>query len=277
MSAMESFTPWRERGSGLVGSVLKAIDILRCFEPSHYEYSIGDLSQRLGIPKSTVHALVKSLVAGGLVEQDPDSGRYLLSPELIALTRSVKVNVELRDRAAPVLRELADACRESVYLAILRDDRLLYVYAVESPSRLLARTAVGDRAHLHTTSLGKAILAYLPPEEVAAILARTGLPPSTEASITDMGALLDDLKRTRERGYAVDRGEHERGTCCVGAPIFNAQGQVIAACSVAGRRHGNEEETLGRWAVRVVAAADSISRRMGYVPSSPSLVRGPVS
>ena len=272
---MEPYSATKDQHSRLVGSVLKAMSILHCFDPSHCQQSITDLSQRLAMPKSTVHALVKTLLVAGLLEQDPQTGQYCLSPGIIALTRAVRVNVELRDRAAPILRELADACRESAYLAILRDDHILYVYAVESPTRLLARTAVGDRARLHTTSLGKAILAHLPPEEAQAILARTGLAASTEASITDMGALLADLQRTRERGYAVDLGEHERGSCCVGAPIFNAQGRVIAACSVSGRRHEGEEETLKRWAARVVPAADSISRCMGYVPAAPSLIVGP--
>lgn len=260
------------RQPGLVGSVLKAIAILHSFDGPHYEQSISELSQQLGCPKSTTHALAKTLVAGGLLEQDPQTGQYSLSPGIIALTRAVRVNVELRDRAAPILRELADACHDSAYLAIREGDHILYVYAVESPTRLLARTAVGDRAYLHSTSLGKAILAYLPQEEVEAILAATGLPPSTDASITSKEALFADLQRTRERGYAIDMQEHESGSYCVGAPIFDARGRVIAACSVSGRRLQPVEEALQRWAPRVVHAADSISRRMGYVPSTPSLV-----
>ncbi len=100
------------------------------------------------MPKSTVHSLLNTLLADGFVEQVED-GSYALGTAVIVMTQSVRVNVELRDRAAPHLRELADQCAESVYLTIRDGDYVLYIYAIESSRRLIARTAVGDRAYLH--------------------------------------------------------------------------------------------------------------------------------
>lgn len=272
--AMEEQDAQGEGQSGLVASVLKAISILHCFEGPRYRQSITDLSQRLGFPKSTVHALVKTLVAGGLLEQDCLTSQYCLSPEIIALSRAVRVNVELRDRAAPILRQLADDCRESVYLTVLDRKMCLYIYTIESPRRLLAVSALGDRVHLHCAAVGKAIMAYLPAAEVDDIIRTIGLPGFTANTITDPQALREELGRVRECGYAFDLEEHEPTVCCAAAPIRDSSGRVFAACSISGRRHQGDEEALKHWATLVVSAADAISRRMGYVPSAPSLIVG---
>jgi DNA-binding IclR family transcriptional regulator len=223
------------------------------------------------MPRSTIHNLLNTLLSRGFVEKT-DDGRYALGPAIVALTQSVRVNVELRDRAAPLLRELADACRESVYLTTLDNDYALYIYAVESPRRLLARTAVGDRVPLHCISLGKAILSRLSPEEVEGIVNRVGLPKFTEATITDLDALKAELEQIRAQGYAVDRGEHETGTYCLGAPILDSCGRVIGACSVSSLDPELISGDPPECARRVMHTAQEISRRMGYVPARPSSV-----
>ena len=255
----------------MIQSVLKAIDILQAFQPGEPRLTLAEISQRVGMPKSTVHNLLNTMASRGLIEKT-DDGRYALGTAIIPLTQAVRVNVELRDRAAPVLRELADTCRESVYLMVLDGDYGLYIYAVESPRRLLARTAVGDRVPLHCTSLGKAILSALPDTIVEEIVGRVGLPGFTPLTITGLEALRRELVETRERGYAIDHGEHERGIFCVGAPILRHDGRVVGACSVSGRdpeiAQGRSKE-LGRL---VVQAAQEISRRMGYVADKPSMI-----
>lgn len=258
----------------MINSVMKAIGILQAFTPGEPRLTLAEIAARLGMPKSTTHNLLATLLAGGFVEK-VDADRYALGTAVIALTQSVRVNVELRDRAAPLLRELADICRESVYLTVLDGDYCLYIYAVESPTRLMARTAVGERGPLHCTSVGKAMLAYLSPREVEAIVARVGLPASTERTITDPVALQRELEETRRRGYAIDRQEHERHTYCVGAPIFDARGRVIGACSISGTDPeilGHREEDLSQ---RVRFDAQEASRRMGFVPSRQALVLAP--
>src|SRR5690606_23948422 len=120
--------------------------------------TVTDISRRLNMPKSTAHNLLTTLLSDGFIEKT-DNDSYALGTAVIMLTQKVRVNVELRDRAAPYLRELADQCDESVYLALPHGDSVLYIYAIESSRRLIARTAVGDLAHLHSTGVGKAILA----------------------------------------------------------------------------------------------------------------------
>lgn len=251
----------------MIKSVAKALDILSTFTSSEPRLTLSEIARRREMPKSTVHNLLSTLLAYGFVEK-LDGDYYALGTEVIALTQSVRVNVELRDRAAPLLRELADASRESVYLTVLDGDHCLYIYAVESPKRLLARTAVGDRVPLHCTSVGKAILATMPDQEIENVVARVGLPDFTPATITDLDALHAELEETRKRGYSIDRGEHETGVYCVGAPIFDERGRGVGACSISGTDPEIPRERLKEFSALVVSTAHDISRRMGYVAAS---------
>lgn len=255
----------------MINSVLKAVDILKVFSSSEPRLSLAEISSRLGLPKSTTHNLLKTLLSQGFIEKT-DDGRYALGTAIVALTQSVRVNVELRDVAAPLLRNLADVCRESVYLCIRDGDWGLYIYAIESSDRLRARTAVGDRTHLHCTSVGKAILSGLTKEEVDGIISRVGLPKFTDLTITDRDTLHRELEQARARGYALDRGEHEVGLYCVGAPILSKVGRVIGACSVSGPNAEIIDHRVEDLSNRVMYTAQEISRHLGYVPHRPSAV-----
>jgi DNA-binding IclR family transcriptional regulator len=250
----------------MIKSVAKAIDILGTFTSSEPRLTLAEIARRRGLPKSTAHNLLNTLLAAGFVEKIDDDN-YALGTTIVALTQAVRVNVELRDRAAPLLRRLADDCRESVYLTVLDKDHCLYIYAVESPKRLLARTAVGDRVPLHCTSVGKAILSTLSDQEVEEIVARVGLLAFTPTTIADLDLLHTDLAKTRNRGYAVDGGEHESGVYCLGAPIFNERGKGVGACSISGTDPLMIQESQEELSSLVVNTAHEISRRMGYVPS----------
>jgi DNA-binding IclR family transcriptional regulator len=255
----------------MINSVLKAIDVLQCFSPGDPRLALAEISDRLGLPKSTTHNLLSTLLSRGFIEKTED-GRYALGTAVVPLTQAVRINVELRDRAAPLLRQLADAARESVYLTALDGDYGLYIYAIESPHRLLARTAVGDRVALHCTSVGKAILSRLLWEKVEGIVGRVGLERFTDRTITSLEALRAELQETRQRGYAIDRGEHEVGSYCVGAPILDVRGEVIGSCSVSGTNARISESLHVDLGARVMYTAQEISRRMGYVPARPSSV-----
>ena len=142
----------------MIHSVAKAIEVLGTFSAENPRLSLAEIARRRALPKSTTHNILATLVAYRLVEKLEDD-TYALGTGLISLTQGVRVNVELRDRAAPLLRQLADDTRESVYLTVLDAGQSLYIYAVESPRRLLARSVVGERVPLHCTGVGKATLA----------------------------------------------------------------------------------------------------------------------
>jgi DNA-binding IclR family transcriptional regulator len=255
----------------VINSVLKAIKVLELFTPENPQMTLSDISKCLDMPKSTVHNLLNTLMSEGYIEQDENT-QYGLGTAVIALTQNVRVNVEVRDRAAPLLRELADLCDESVYLTVYDNGYALYIYAIESSQRLLARTAVGDRANLHCTSVGKAIMANLPDEEVDAIIERIGLPKYTQTTIVDVEQLKSELQLTRDRGYSIDNQEHEDHVYCIGAPIFDSQGIVCGSCSVSGIDPQIVGARIPEISNAVIRTAMEISRRMGYVTSMKSVI-----
>ncbi len=248
-------------------SLAKAVRMLKLFSAQEPRLSLGEISKRLEMPKSTTHTILRSLIAEGLIEKI-DGEAYALGTGALALTQSVRVNVEVRDRAAPHVRALADNAGESVYLAYLDGDRVLYIYAVESSRRLVARTAVGDRMPMHCTGVGKAILAHMPPQNARDILERSGMPRVTANTITDLAELTDQLKIIHERGYSLDDQENEIGNFCVGAPIYDTSGRVVAACSVSGTDPEIIRSRTPDISKLLVSACLDISRNLGYVPSS---------
>jgi DNA-binding IclR family transcriptional regulator len=252
-------------------SLLKALDILSLFSPTEPRMSLSTISHKMNIPKSTVHNMLATLVFRGFIER-VDNDQYSLGTAVIVLAQAARVNVELRDRAAPLLSEVAEACHESIYLTTHEGDNLLYIYAIESPRRLLARTAIGDRVPMHCTANGKAILACLPENEVTTFIEHTKLPVFTPNTISDADSLRQELLLTKSRGYGLDNEEHESGTYCIGAPIFDSNVRVVGACSIS----GEDPDILGNRLPELVGlikkTAQEISRRMGYVPSAPSQV-----
>ena len=248
-----------------INSVVNAVRILQLFGRDEPWLSLGEISRQVGLGKSTAHNLLSTLVACKLVEKDSD-GRYALGTQIIALTQGVRINIELRDLAAPLLRKLAETAKESVYLAVLDDTQALYIYAIESSDRLRARSAVGDHAKLHCTSVGKAILSGLPPAQIEKIVAEVGMPAYTANTITTLDALHKELAITAQRGYSVDFSEHEANYYCIGAPIFDRRGHGIAACSVSGTDPTIVGTRLSEISAHVVHTAQEISRYMGYMP-----------
>lgn len=255
----------------MIHSVRKAVSILRLFTAKEPRLTLSEISRRLEMPKSTTHNLLNTLLIDGFIEK-VDGDHYALGTAPLELTQSVRVNVEVRDPAAPLLRKLADDTSESVYLTILHGDYALYIYAVESPRRLAARTAVGDLVHLHCTSVGKAMLAFLPPDRIEQFLVDREFPAFTATTITAVTALRQELATIAEQGFAIDRAEHEPQTYCLGAPIFNAQGEVFGACSVSGAGVEVITERLPELSTALLSTAQQISRYMGFIPQRPSAI-----
>ncbi len=255
----------------MIQSLLKALDLLEAFSIRHARYTLADLAERTGYPKTTIHTILKTLESRGYVERVGDA--YALGSAVISLSQSAIANVEIRDRAAPLLRKMADELGESVYLTIPGKANILYIYAIESTQRLEARSAIGDVAYYHSTAVGKAILAYLPTDRVDEILDAVGQPRRTPSTITDREQLFRELELIHCRGFSTDHSENEPETYCVGAPVFDASHEVVGSCSVSGNTPKIVGEELDRHAEVIVSTADAISRRLGYMPPRDQLTR----
>jgi DNA-binding IclR family transcriptional regulator len=248
-----------------VRSVRRAVKILEAFRQGP-SLTVTELARALKLPKSSVYELVSTLAAEGLVKKEESSSRYRLGLRLMELARAANHDLEVRQVARPLIEKLRDEFNETVQLTVLDGEEILYVDGCESSRQLRTFFQPGDRAPLHCTALGKAILANLPPAEIAHHLRRRALKPYTGETLTDPQALRRELARTAARGYSVDDMEHEEGVRCVGAPIRDREGRAFASISVSGPAHRLSPQRDAQIARRVLAVAEEISRRLGYQP-----------
>jgi len=246
----------------IVKSVQRAVRILESFNPDVRELGITELSKKLKIPKSTVYNILNTLALEGIVEKNRENQRYRLGLTLFELGNIARANFELRSVATSYLKELNRQLDETVHLTILDKGEVLYIECFESTKRLRTYSVIGIRAPLHCTAVGKAILAFLPEDEVDKIILTKGLEKFTENTITDPQELKEQLREIRFRGYSTDNMEHEEGVRCVGAPIHNQEGKVFASISVSGPSQRLTLERIPAISELVMATANEISRRI---------------
>lgn len=251
--------------NNMVESMLKAYRLLEQFSYEKPRLSLAELAKRLAMPKSTAHNLLNTLRSIGFVEKT-DTDEYALGIGFLPLTQYLRVNVEIRDRAAPLLRELADACNESIYLGVQDRHHCRIIYVIETSSRLQARSALGGVSPLHASGIGKAMLAFLPDVEADRIIAATGIPAHTSRTISDPARLRNELSLIRERGFSTDDSENEERIYCLGAPILDDRGNLIASCSLSGIDPEIVRTKLAGLSACILHTAQGISSRMGYVP-----------
>jgi IclR family acetate operon transcriptional repressor len=212
-----------------VQSVDRVFGLLEHLADGGGSLSLSELAARSHLPMPTIHRLIRSLVNQGYVRQET-SKRYALGPRLIRLGESA--SRMLGSWAMPYLVELVDTYGETTNMAMLEGDACVYVAQVPSPRAMRMFTEVGRFVMPHCTGVGKAILSTLPDPDVRALLARTGMPPRTEHTITSPDAMVAALGTVRKQGYAVDDGEQELGVRCVAVPIRGLP--FRAALSVSG-------------------------------------------
>lgn len=242
--------------AGGVQSLERAFELLELMAAAGGEVALSQLAAASGLPVPTIHRIVRTLVSSGYVLQMP-SRRYVLGPRLIGLGKNASQTVEAW--ASPHLLELAETSGETANLAMLDVDKVVYV-AQASPTRHTMRmsTEVGHRVYAHCSGVGKALLAQLPEDETRRIVMTAGMPARTEHSITDLGALLEELDRVRAQGYAVDDGEQELGVRCVAIAVTDSS---TSAVSVSGPASRVTHEAVASLVPLLRAAADGLAGR----------------
>jgi IclR family transcriptional regulator, acetate operon repressor len=219
----------RKPPGGGVQSLERAFALLEHMADAGGETGLSELAASSGLPLPTIHRLMRTLVASGYVRQQANR-RYALGPRLIRLGESAAR--PLATWARPHLARLVEATGETANMALLDGDEVVYVAQVPSRHSMRMFTEVGRRVLPHTTGVGKALLAGLPDPQVRALLARTGMPPATERTITTPDGFLAALATVREDGFALDDNEQEIGVRCIAVRVPNAP--TAAAISVSG-------------------------------------------
>jgi IclR family acetate operon transcriptional repressor len=244
-------------------TVEKALQVIESFLSSPRELGISETARAVGINKSTVQRIVNTLCKYGYLQKGPHNSAYRLGFKFLHASNLILERIDLRPLARPFLEELRDRTGETVHLMVLDNDMGVYLDAVESRQTTRVVSAVGSRDELYTSAVGKALLAFLPPRQVDDLIRRKKLKRKTPRSITDSALLKSHLKLIQKRGYAIDDEEGEKGTRCVGAPIFDHVHQVIASISVAAPAHRLGQRKVPQVATLVMETARRISQSLG--------------
>lgn len=245
-------------------AVERTLQILEAVAQREGGLSNAELSRKLKIPKSSASYILRTLEQHGYLRRDGGAGRYRLGMKVLSLSRAALSGIDVREVALPIMRHLVDRIHITTHLAILDQNEAVYVEKVEAPGFIKMNTWIGRRMEVHSTAVGKALLAYLDPNHRDGILRHRGLKKLTPHTITTIPRLLQELERVRQLGYSIDDEENSLGARCVGAPIFNAEGGIEAAIASTGTINDVPQEAVAHMADMVKEAARRISHQIGY-------------
>jgi IclR family transcriptional regulator, KDG regulon repressor len=246
-----------------IKSLSKALHILRAVGDHRDPASIATLSRELAMPKGTLFPFLHTMAQEGLLLAR-DGGRYTLGPRLLELAATFHRQVRLRDVARPHLERLANASGEVAHLCVLSEGEMVYVDRVETRRVVQVGSHIGGRCPIHCTGVGKAYLAFLPEAQVRLFASRYGLRRYTPLTITSVESLLTELRQIQECGYSVDRSEHDAEVRCVGGPVFDHEGRVIASMSAAGPAYRMTAARIRSIVPLVLRASRQISQALGH-------------
>jgi DNA-binding IclR family transcriptional regulator len=241
-----------------IRAVERALDVLMCFSSRTPELSMTQISEMVGINKSTVHRLLATLEGKRFVERDAVTGMYRPGIRLLQMAFLTLEHNDLRRLAAPFLHSLCEKYRENVNLSVLDGAEVIYLDVIESSQRVKLAAAPGQRLPAFCTASGKAMLAFLPEEKVRDILTR-GMPAYTPNTRTSVDAIFEELRHTRERGYATSEQEFEDGINAVAAPICN---HPIASVSIAGPAYRLTRERMIEIGPDLLAVVKNIAKEV---------------
>jgi DNA-binding IclR family transcriptional regulator len=245
-------------------AVERALDILELLSFSKVGLTLSDLSNSLDAHKSSVHYLLDTLQRRGYVHRNEVSKRLLLGLKILTLSDAALAGVEIRRHAAAHLHRLMENSGLTVHLAVLEGDEAVLVDKLEPPGAARIATWVGKRMDLHCSAVGKAIMAYLPEEQFDRLARERGFTRYNENTKVTRRRIVEEIGQIRKRGYATEDEEGEIGFRCVGCPIFDREGRITAAVSVAGTTSQITSEKGALLSEQVKETADAISRSYGF-------------
>ncbi|MCD2137333.1 IclR family transcriptional regulator [Salinicoccus halitifaciens] len=247
----------------VLSSVTNALRILKSFSAVEPTKRVGELSQSLGLAKSTVSRLMSTLANEGFIIKDKDTQSYRLGVSVLTLAGIVTTDLDIHKEASPVLHKLVNDTGETTHLAVMDGLDTIYIHKEECyhPVRIL--THLGRRNPSYCTSSGKVLLAFSEEQVVEDVISQ-GLISHTRNSITDPEHLRRELEMIREKNYAVSTEELTEGTRSVAAPIRDYTGKVVSAITVVGPIQRMKEYKIRDIAAKVIAAGEDASERLGY-------------
>jgi IclR family transcriptional regulator, KDG regulon repressor len=245
----------------------RAFAVLELLGESETALGLAQVASSLQLHKSTAHRFLMVLERHHVVERT-SNGKFRLGLRLFDLGNRAIEQYDLRDRAQPHLRRLVAETEETAHLCILEQSRVIYIDKIEPTRSVRMITRIGSSNPVHCTSVGKAILAFLPEERINEIIRKTRFERFTQRTIASADALRAEIEKTRRRGYAVDDEELEEGLRCIAVPLLDAQRMPVAAVSVSGPSFRVTAQKLPSIANHLVHCVRGIAQDMGFVSAS---------
>lgn len=251
----------------LKNSVQKTFAILENFTPARPEWGVTELANEIGANKSTIFRFLSQLQSLDILYKDQQTEKYRLGLKLFELGNRVPLKEALVEKTHPALMEVAQNITETVHIAVLKNHQVFYIDKVESPQGLRISSHIGSYNPAYATSLGKVLLAFLPPEQqrmtLDFIFKSGNCEAFTSNTITRRKDLERELDQILDQHYAIDREEYEVGLICVAIPIFNQAKEVVASLSAAGPANRFKESELKNYVSILQQGAESIQSKIG--------------
>jgi IclR family acetate operon transcriptional repressor len=245
-------------------NVTRVIKIIEYLATSQDWVSLRTMARDLDINTAAVYRVLNSLKESGYVQKHPVDSRYQLTLKIAWVSAQVLEKLQLRQVAHPFMERLTSLTNETTHLAILDGNEFVYIDKVDNKQAMRMRSRVGQRGQLHSTAVGKSLLAFLPEDELPKFLAHLTFQPVTNNTITDKNTLLAQLEQIRRLGYATDDEENEIGIRCIGSPIFDHTGRLVGALSISGWTITMTPERIPQLALELIETSQEISRELGY-------------
>ena len=262
MSSRKSETEYR------IQVLDRAFAVITTLASSDAPLGPAEISDRLKLNKSTIHRLLAVLERNRYVERDLDSGRYRLGLKLVELGSIALSRFDLHSAAKPFIERLASETGETAHLGILRQTEVISLVNAEGHHSVRTPSTVGRRSPVHCTSLGKVLLAFQTQPFIEEFLRSHRFTHYTDHTIRSASQFRTELKKVRNHGFAIDNEEFEHGLKCVGAPVRDHSGRVIAAISIAGPAFRLTERRMPQLIRSVVNTAAELSTALGYHESA---------
>jgi DNA-binding IclR family transcriptional regulator len=245
-------------------SIERVVKILSSFSLDKARLSLDDLTKKSGLPKATVYRIAEALCREHMLEKDSLTSTYRIGIKLFELGSLYLSSMRLKDAAFIEMERLHSRTGETIHMGILDGMEVVSIEGFESSKSLHTRLFIGRRAPIYCTAVGKAILAFLPDAVREEMVEALNLVPQTSKTITDKCALREELEGIRSRGTSFDRGENEEGVACVGAPIFDSSGDVVASISISGPIFRMGEKVMAEYSDLLKEVVERISSALGH-------------
>jgi len=245
-------------------TVKKALDVLETFADAGRPLGVTEIGRKLKASKSTVYRILQAFSQKGYVHQEPSTQKYSLGFKILRIGAAILRQTPLREAGKAALETLALETSQTVRLAVLDREEVVYIDHVEGKDQIRLHLQIGSRGPVYCTAAGKSILAFLPKKEREEILSRCFFQRFTGKTIPDRPKFDLELEGVRKNGFSISDEEFREGIRAVGSPIFDMHGRVVGAIVIVAPTFRIRQKDFPLFGQRVKKAAWEISQKMGY-------------